>query len=474
MPNIGIMSYIRYKTFGKNKYAYEVTSYWDCNTKSPRQKVRYLGRVDDTGEIIKRSDYKKEKYILDFGDGFLLSEVLKKTGIEALVKEVFKKNSTLILSLLSYRLLQPSAMMYAQNWYEGNVVRFIYKTKDLSSQSISRVLKILGDERLQREFFRRYISSFTEPIEGIIIDTTALPNQIKIPINEWGYHDSDIDKQIKLLCVVDRNNKLHLYYRYLPGNIVDVSTLSLTIQELKGYGISKSFVLTDAGFFSEENIKGLYHDGIDFISRLPSSRIIYRELIEKEAKELEKVENATVYGKRALFIKTSQIELYGNKAYAYIVLDPERKARETKRLIIDALQGEGLEDIEYKLKKQGIMILVSSMLIDKNEVVSVYYLKQAVEHLFGFSKDDLRLVPLRVHTEETLRGYLFLIFVALIVFARLKNFLGTKYTVEEATLILRNLKCKIYDDELFVQELTKKQKDIFNALDLIVPKKMGI
>ncbi len=61
-------------------------------------------------------------------------------------------------------------------------------------------------------------------------------------------------------------------------------------------------------FLSEENMRGLYHDGANFISGLPSSRIIYGELIENKAKELEKVGKVTVYGKMALFIKTTQIK----------------------------------------------------------------------------------------------------------------------------------------------------------------------
>jgi len=49
------------------------------------------------------------------------------------------------------------------------------------------------------------------------------------------------------------------------------------------------------------------------------------------------------------------------------------------------------------------MILVSSFEINKNEVVPLYYMRQTVEKLIGFAKDDLDLIPLRVHREETLR-----------------------------------------------------------------------
>jgi len=37
-------------------------------------------------------------------------------------------------------------------------------------------------------------------------------------------------------------------------------------------------------------------------------------------------------------------------------------------------------------------------------------MRQTVEKLIGFAKDDPDLIPLRVHREETLRGYLLLIY----------------------------------------------------------------
>ncbi|OFV67142.1 MAG: hypothetical protein SCAL_001767 [Candidatus Syntrophoarchaeum caldarius] len=39
------------------------------------------------------------------------------------------------------------------------------------------------------------------------------------------------------------------------------------------------FVIPDAGFFSEENIKELYNEEIQFLIRLPSLRKLYKRLI---------------------------------------------------------------------------------------------------------------------------------------------------------------------------------------------------
>jgi len=466
------MSYIRYKEFGNRRYAYEVTAYWDPEKKKPRQKVRYIGIVDDNGEILKKDA--KEKLTLDFGDGYLLYAFMKKAGISHLIETVCTRKASQLLALICYRLCYASAMRYAGHWYEGNVARFLFKGVNLSSQAISRLLKMLGDEKLKRAFFTRYITSLSHVTGGIIIDTTALPNQIHLPFNAWGYHDGDIEKQIRFLFVVDSASSLPLYFRYLPGNIVDVSSLCVTVEELARLGIPRSFVLIDAGFFSEENIRELYEKRIDFLTRLPSSRRIYKRLIKEGARTMESFENAVRYGKRALFITHKAIDLYGKEAYAYIILDPERKGRETKRLLLDAIEGEDNEDIEYRLMRQGIMILVSSFAMEKADIVPLYYLRQRVEQLFGFSKDDLQLLPLRVHTEETLRGYLFLMFLTLTVFMRLRQATGAKYTVEEMLLIMRNLKCKIYENDLIVHEMTKQQKGIVEKLDIIVPKKMGI
>lgn len=473
------MSFTRYKKFGQKEYAYEVTAYWDPVQKKPRQKSKYLGVVvDKKKKVFTRMEKKQkdEKLILDFGDVYLLFEFMKRKGVFSLLDKVFGDRTGYLISLLCYRLCHASAMDYAKIWYEGSMSRFLFKDVDLSSQRISDFLRDIGDEHVQREFFQQYIPLFTNAENGVIIDSTALPNQIHFPLNMWGYSDSDIEKQIRFLFVVDRKNSLPLLFRYLPGNVVDVSSLSATVEELKKFGVESSFVLIDSGFFSEGNIKGLYSERIDFLTRLPSSRVIYKELVRQEAGTLERFDNAVRYGERALFIKQKKIDLFGKEVYAYIVLDPERKGRETKKFLLEALEEkkDDEDDVEFQLMKKGIMILVSTFKLKKEEVVPFYYLRQTVERLFGFSKDDLKIIPLRRHKEETLRGFLLLMFIALVVFVQLKKAIGEKHTVEGALLTMRNLKCKVYDDEILIQELTKQQKDITEELKVIMPKKLGI
>ena len=473
------MTFIRYKTFGKQEYAYQIKSYWDSKTQKPKQKTLYLGVVVDKSKKIfekRLSLPKQEKLILDFGDSYFIKEFFEKVKFSKLIEEVFGDKKDFFLSLINYRLCYPSAMRFSKTWFEGNYAKICYPNTDLSSQRISDFLKFLGDENLQRKFFKQYIPNYAESNEGIIIDATSLPNQIHMPITQWGLSGEEIDKQIRFLLVVDKKNSMPLFFRYFSGNIVDVSTLKNTIKELQKFGIKENYVYMDAGFFSEDNILELYNQEINFLTRLPSIRTIYKELIISEAKNIERYENVVQYGKRALFIKQKRMNLFGKEAFAYIILDPERKGRETKNFLLQNIKNKenSIEELEYGMMKRGIMILVSSFNLKNEDVVPAYYVRQTAEKLFGFSKDDLSLLPLRIHNEESLRGFLFMQFVTLIAFVHIKNKLGKEHNVEEILLKLRNLKCKVYDDEIIICEPNKQQKEILENLDILMPKKLGI
>ncbi|MBI2632339.1 transposase [Candidatus Pacearchaeota archaeon] len=473
------MTFIRYKTFGKQEYAYQIKSYWDTKTQKPKQKTVYLGVVIDKPKKIfekRLSLPKQEKLILDFGDSYFIKEFFEKVKFSKLIEEIFGDKKDFFLSLINYRLCYPSAMRFSKTWFEGNYAKICYHNVNLTSQRISDFLKFLGDENLQRKFFKQYIPDYAESNEGIIIDATSLPNQIHMPITQWGLSGEEIDKQIRFLLVVDKKNSMPLFFRYFSGNIVDVSTLKNTINELQKFGIKENYVYMDAGFFSEDNILELYEQKINFLTRLPSLRTTYKELINSEVKNIKRYENAVQYGKRALFIKQKKINLFGKDAFAYIVLDPERKGRETKNFLLQNIKNteNSTEELEYNMLKRGIMILVSSFNLKNEDIVPAYYVRQTAEKLFGFSKDDLNLLPLRIHNEETLRGFLFMQFVTLIAFVHIKNKLGKEHNVEEILLKLRNLKCKVYENEIIICEPNKQQKEILEKLDILMPKKLGI
>lgn len=476
-----IMSYICYKTIKNKKYAYEITAQWDKEKKRSKNTSKYLGPVDEKTNEISSFLAKKfrgnEKFILDFGDGYFLYQWIKQSEFYNLFNQfIFEKNNG-VFALIIYRLCTKLAMYNCENWLEGNVTNYLFKNIDLSSQRISEILSFLSDESIQRPFFIEYLKLVGGSKKSVIIDATSLPNQINIDFNSWGHADGKIEKQFRLLCVIDQMSKTPLFYRFLPGNITDVTTLQTTITELQALGVRNSYILMDAGYFSESNILDLYEKKIDFLTRLPGGRKIYNEIILNKASKIEDVKNAMTMGERGYFVKSFQMKLYEKKAYGFIILDPERKAKETKKFLQDYCKNKSERDEKqdgFEFANRGIMVLVSSKKIPKEEVLSAYYLRLSVEQVFCYSKSDLGLLPIRNHNDKTVQGYLFLQFLLLILYLKIKEKISKNYTVEQTLLTLRKLKCKVFENQIIPAELTKNQRKIFEQIDILVPNSLGI
>lgn len=421
------MAFIRYKTLKGKRYAYEVTSYWDSELKQSRNTSRYLGIVDsNTNEITQfiKKPQEKEKLILDFGNGYFLSQFIKKSNFYATLENSLLKHVPELLPLIAYKISTQSAMRNCQDWLNGNVLQILCKDPNLISQRVSDILRILGREEIQRHFFSEYMKTIGKVKKSVIIDATCMPTEINHQFNSWGKSDNGLQSQFKLLCVVDQNTKLPLFYRFLPGNMTDISTLQTTIVELKAMGIENNSVLLDSGYFSESNVKDLQANNINFITRIPNSRTIFKNNVKTRANTLESIENVYLCGERTIFC--------------------------------------------------GILGLVSSKSIAAKEILACYYLRQSVEQVFGFLKDDLGLLPIRKHSDATIRGYLFLQFIALIIFIKIREKLPQKYTVEKALMVLSGLKCKVFTNQIIPAEPTKEQKIILKNYDILVPKYLGI
>jgi hypothetical protein len=212
------MSFIRKKKTPYGRIAaYEVTAIWDKEKKQSRSTSKYLGLLDERGEIISKGTVKVgrkkkvadvdmesavnyapliEQSVLDFGNSYLVYEFIKKTKVYKHLFPILEKIPSLI-SLLTYRICQPGPMYNADLWYQGSIISFLekyvksesiksqYSAKNessysLSSQNISRYMAYLGQEDVQRNFFKSYLTSENKDNtkRSIVIDSTSTPNEI--------------------------------------------------------------------------------------------------------------------------------------------------------------------------------------------------------------------------------------------------------------------------------------------------------
>ena len=473
---------VRYKKFGKQEYAYRIWNEKNLETKKWVQKSEYLGVVVDKEKGIyeKRNKIKQQKKqmeqqnqgILDYGDSYLINNVVEPLPITGVLKSVFGEYFNLLMALVFHRITGGSAMCYAEDWYNGNYASILFPNVDISSQNISRFLSYLGEEKVQRAFFSEYIPHLQNKNPSIVIDSTGLPNEINMSVTDWGYHNGGIEFETRLILAIDKDSQKPLYFRYVAGNIGDVSTLTNTIKEMQRNGLETSSTLIDAGYFSKANLEMLFLSNIHFLIRMPANRTIYKNIIAQNT-DIENPNYAVKYNKKGLFVKENEIELYGHKAYAYLVLDPQRRGREISKLLLD-MDDEATDPQDVDLSNCGKMILLSSQKLSTHEVVPLYYTRQVVERMFCIAKDDLNILPLRVHSEPNFKGFMLLIFISLIISCEFKARLGRKISIDQALSALKTLKCKIFDDVIIPNEVTKKQRLIFEASHVLVPKTVGV
>ena len=414
-----------------------------------------------------------EKLILDFGDSYFLSEMLAQCGFISLIKRVFFDMADSILSLVFYKSLHGGANCYAQTWWEGSYTRILFPYAQITSQRISEVLSELGDEQLQRDFFRDYLQYISSKCNGgVLIDSTGLPNDIHFPLAAINNHNGVISNETRLILVLDKLNGLPIYFRYAAGNIVDVTTLKTTVAEMQTYGINVHHAIIDAGYFSEKNIQALQKSKISFVIRMSTNRKLYKELIAQHSVDLENAKYLVKYRDRFVYIKCVKVDLFGKAGYAYVALDIDRKHDEIKKYMRTSFDNNDIsvDDMNAAIQSKGLFVLISSEEIGTHEILPLYYTRQAIEQVFDFSKNNADLLPLRVHSIEGFRGHLLISFLASVGYILVNNMLkGSDFCALGSYHVLRNLKCKVYDKKIIVQEANKKMNVIAKHVKMLLP-----
>lgn len=509
--------YINYKLKDGIEYAMAVHSVRNGNTVT-KDKPLYLGRVLDKERGIFKSrergvfsydvktntfasvpaDYeepkkqRKTKYpvrpnlIVSFGDVFLLDEYLKKSGLVRAIDAIGYRNNDTLHALLAYYILSPLANCHAQDWWELTYAKFLYPKAQMASQRISEALADIGSEDAKRHFFSEYYkflekdtahknASHPQGIDdGILIDSSGLPNAIRCPLTAVNNHNGVVSEEIRLIYVVQQRTGLPLFFRYVAGNVIDVSTLTRTIAELKANGVNTKFAILDAGYYTGVNADVLLDAGVSFITRMKSNFKIYKQVVRNNLPALESRENLVRYNKRLVYVKCVPCmigEKENRPAYAYLCKDLAMKHELEKHLVeraedLDMADG----DIFDAMQNQGIFILISSRKISKDNLLPLYYTRDQVEKIFELCKQDGKILPLNVGTENTFRGHLMMTFLSAVVLKMMSDKLKkTTLTTETMFMNLHEQHAIIYDNEFLTTEPVKKMNEAYKAFKVQCP-----
>jgi len=511
------MSYRVEQKIGAKVYVYEATNRWDKEKKQSRQTRKYIGVKDAaTGEV---STPRKSRWgvrmSMDAGAAHVLSMAASETGLAETLEESFgKEDAGKVLSLAAFCATENAPMYLFQDWAAttDGMDRFA-----MSSQQTSLFMNRLGDDEYAREVFWRKWAGLHGRKRNIVFDISSISSYASHEgLQEYGYNrDGEPLPQINLGMIYGDDEELPLGYRIYQGSIGDVSTLKNLLSYLKkDLKLEHARILTDRGFYSAGNLKGMIKDGFRFVIPMPFSTSEAKRLLAESMPELHSASNLFSSGERTLGHTVKCVELPEGKLEAHVFYDRKREIDELSNLTrklemvedrfdssvftsgedalnfigkiakggssffkIDIAKGRArlLRDndaIERHAMKFGKIILLSSEHgIGKKEIVSDYFRRDGVEKFFDTLKNEMDGNRFRVHSKNALEGRLFVHVLALVLHSSImcrlkKSKLHKKMTFPEIISNLKRLRRFYSEDGTSVLgEISKKQRDIFAALN---------
>jgi hypothetical protein len=427
---------------------------------------------------------------LSFGGVYVASEVLTQSGLTELFMAPFADIEGLgdaAMSLILYKLTKGGASMHIKDWFNGSCVKFMYPNLNLDSPRISELLKEIGKDKYWRIFFEKY-SEFVKMQSSLrcaLIDSTGLPNAIDTNLSQICNHGGRVNREIRLIVVQDKESGYPLYFKYVPGNIVDKSTLQHIFYEMDAYNIEVCSAIMDAGYYTEENLQFLYDRKVTFITRYIPNAKVYKKIIETEIDDIDNVLYHVMKDGRFMKVKVIKVNDIGKmELYAYICKDLAEANKQEFHILgkFDSEDADEKEiaEIREKLRKRGIFILLSSIKVPSNKILPLYYERQDIEQIFDFAKNDLDLLPLRIHSQATLRGHFMIVFMATIAHVKFRMILEKskkcKLSRTAAFDLLSRHVTVVYEKKKFhlpaiVDPTTRK---IYESFHIEIPKKLDI
>lgn len=528
--------------FYKNKkngitYAYESIPYWDKEKHQGRSNRKCIGHVEpETGEIIpnrpKDSGSTKETGVIKrgpkatehckrtfYGATYLFDEIGRKPGVTEDLRKCFPDTYEKILSIAYFLILEDrNPLSRFSHWSAIHKHPFC---NDIPSQCSSEIFASITEE--DRLGFFSLQGKRRSDKEYLAYDISTISSYSKcLKRVQYGYNkEHDPLAQINPALLFGQESQLPFYYRKLPGNITDVKTVKNLLADLDYLGYQKVHMVMDRGFYSEDNVNGLFRDHIKFLLGVRLSLRFVKAVLEQYRDSIRTWSNYnkeyesfmvcipiewdysqerpykrdTIKGKTRMYLhiyfnsqKAVDDELEFTKKMIMLNEElesgntvPDHKKLYEKYFDVKSTPVRGTkvearqEAMDEAKRNHGYFALISNELKDPAEALQTYRNKDLVEKAFSNIKERLDCRRLAVSSELSLEGKLFVEFIALIYLSYIKKQMQDQklfkdYTLQGVLDKLDLIECfERPGSELRVGEMTEAQKNLYNYMGVNPP-----
>lgn len=280
-------------------------------------------------------------------------------------------------------------------------------------------------------------------------------------------------KTIKCLTLYSVDNRQPIAFAKQPGNLPDVTSLSNTLKQLNVLGIHNPEIVTDNGYYSEENLTSMCLGGFHFITLVKTSTAWVRKELDAHLDKMVGIRNrladlSGIYCRTVMLMHTFEkirkyasrekgldkgtVETFEKRLYLHIYYNPVKKEKEDagfyaqidelKKMLeegtpvdamADAAQRKAAKFLTVRQTKSGRIIsvaynekscmkackyhgyftLVSNREKDRFNALKKYRKREKVEEYFQMAKEDVGASRPRLWYADHLMGRMAVQFVAL-------------------------------------------------------------
>ena len=456
------------RLFKGTYYVYKITSVWDKEKKKAKKKtLGCIGKIlPDEGFIPSKKTVipSIEKVVVkEYGCSQLFVQLNDELFDK--LKEYFSSLYREIFTLAIIRLMNKTNNSTIKRYYDTSYLSEEFKELRLSENRITEFMRDLGE---RREQMRGFMQEFIPKGEVLLFDGTCIFSDSKeSTYAKQGYNPrGKKNGQINLLYAFAKSDHMPVYYRLLPGNITDKAAFMNTVKES---GIENCIIIGDNGFYSKSNTSFLDEQQLSYILPLRTDTKYVNDRF-KALSDKEKFEDCFVYHDRVIWF--TKVPIGDNRKQVYIFRDDGMKR-------YSELSFMRKKDAEYesytldrfydKQNSYGMHYLYSNIETEPQDIYLSYKARWEIEECFDYLKNGLDLGTVYQRNNEKMESWAFLNHISLMLFYSLhrkllETGLSKKYCVEEIIGLAKTISKVQINDDWYVSEMSKPDKDLFSAI----------
>lgn len=431
-----------------------------------------------------------------FGDAYLMLEIMKHTGILAVLRDAFPDRVFMqrLMCHILHGILKDGSRITCDDFIAKSFASYICGDIPLSSLKCdSGFFAAMGEDKTRLAFFRSYVQMMREQHKDFgracFVDSTPLPNDIDSPFSALCSHGTGATSmQMRLILILDEATLRPIWFDIIPGNILDINTLRHITKDVEvSLDIHLNGFFLDAGYASKELVKSFAIQGDNedvpekkYLVRMPAKRGFPHRSLYTQMKDLvPKARYDFIREGHSYFGRRKEVRVFDTDVYAYVYVDHYNALKGYTDFV--GRKPEAFEKLSNREKdwhkvKYGYFVLLSNYRKSPAEMLDDYFSRTSIETAFKTDKEYLKLLPLRKWNNETVRGKVLSDIIDSIIRQSAHELgKGVIYSMSAMIGKTQSLMCFIdaRDNTVYVDTPSKQVKEYYKGYGVTVPSELN-